>query len=163
MLFFCNFSSNSQVHLTNYSFNSGGGIELTNNSTYKQSNTFGQPIIGKFSGSNFSVTIGFWQVTSIVTSVENEEILPIEFRLYNNFPNPFNPSTTIKFDIAERGLVTLKVYDILGREISTLVNEEKDIGRYEVSFGLPYLASGIYIYRLEAGSFVNVKKMLLIK
>jgi hypothetical protein len=85
------------------------------------------------------------------------------FALSQNYPNPFNPATTIRYDVAVRGLVTLKVYDILGREVSTLVNQVRDAGAYEVSFNAARFASGIYFYRLQAGSFVQTKKMVLVK
>jgi hypothetical protein len=94
--------------------------------------------------------------------------LPIEFLLSQNYPNPFNPSTTIRYSIPTSSLVTLKVYDVLGNMVSTLVNEEKPKGRYEVNFSTTgenayNLPSGIYFYRLQAGSYVETKKMILLK
>ncbi|MCC6255760.1 MAG: T9SS type A sorting domain-containing protein, partial [Ignavibacteriaceae bacterium] len=89
--------------------------------------------------------------------------IPITYELSNNYPNPFNPSTTIRYQIPKDGIVTLKIFDILGSEVATLVNEEKVAGKYEINFNASSLASGVYIYRFQAGSFVNSKKMLLIK
>lgn len=86
-----------------------------------------------------------------------------DYALEQNYPNPFNPSTTIKFQIPADGFVTLKVYDILGNEVTTLINEEKPAGRYEVNFNASSLASGVYIYKIQAGSFISSKKMLLLK
>ena len=86
-----------------------------------------------------------------------------EYNLEQNYPNPFNPSTTIKIQLPQDGFVTLKVYDILGNEVTTLINEEKAKGRYEVNFNASSLASGVYIYKIQAGTFMNSKKMLLIK
>ena len=88
---------------------------------------------------------------------------PDEFSLSQNYPNPFNPNTKIKFTIKEKGLVTLKVYDILGKEISTLVNDVKSQGLYDVDFNAAGLSSGIYFYSLQSGSNVESKKMILIK
>lgn len=85
------------------------------------------------------------------------------FILDQNYPNPFNPSTTINYQIPNNGLVILKVYDILGNEIKTLVNENKPAGRYSVSFNAGYLSSGVYIYKLNAVGFVSSKIMMLIK
>ena len=89
--------------------------------------------------------------------------LPVAYSLEQNYPNPFNPSTTIRYQIPKEGMVTLKVYDILGAEVATLVNEEKIAGRYEVNFDASRLASGVYIYRLNVNDFVNVKKMVMLK
>ncbi len=86
-----------------------------------------------------------------------------EYALEQNYPNPFNPSTTLKYQIPQNGFVTLKVYDILGKEVATLVNVEKTSGRYEVYFNASSLASGVYLYRLNVNDYVNVKKMLLLK
>ena len=87
----------------------------------------------------------------------------LTYKLEQNYPNPFNPETNIQFDLPKEGLVTLKVYDILGREVKNLVNEFKQAGSYIVSFDGSELSSGIYFYRLEAGEFVQVKRMVLIK
>lgn len=87
----------------------------------------------------------------------------IEYVLDQNYPNPFNPSTKISFSIKEEGLVTLKVYDVLGKEAAVLVNENKPVGNYEVDFDALQLPSGVYIYKLQSGSFSDVKKMLLTK
>ncbi|GIK22604.1 MAG: hypothetical protein BroJett005_20180 [Ignavibacteriota bacterium] len=86
-----------------------------------------------------------------------------EYSLEQNFPNPFNPSTKIKFQIPKDGFVSLKVYDILGNEITTLVNEEKSRGRYEVNFNGSSLANGAYIYKIQSGDFISSKKMILLK
>ena len=89
--------------------------------------------------------------------------IPATYDLSQNFPNPFNPSTTIRYQIPQDGIVTLKIYDILGSEVASLVNEEKIAGKYEVNFNASSLASGVYIYKIQAGSFINSKKMILIK
>ena len=96
---------------------------------------------------------------------ENNFTQPKEFLLYQNYPNPFNPSTSIQYAISNTQFVTLKVYDLLGREVATLVNEEKTAGSYEIEFGVKSLelSSGIYFYKLQAGDFVETKKMILLK
>jgi len=89
--------------------------------------------------------------------------VPKEYILNQNYSNPFNPTTMIKYEIPELSFVTIKVYDVLGNEITTVVNEEKPIGNYEVEFDATGLTSGIYFYQLQAGSFVETKKMVLMK
>ena len=89
--------------------------------------------------------------------------IPETFILEQNYPNPFNPSTRISYQLPVSGNVTLKVYDLLGREVATLVNEEKPAGSYEVSFDASQLSSGVYLYRLSSGSFIETKKMILMK
>ncbi|MBK7157093.1 MAG: T9SS type A sorting domain-containing protein [Ignavibacteria bacterium] len=89
--------------------------------------------------------------------------IPGNYKLYQNYPNPFNPSTKIKYDIKIDGLVTLKVYNILGSEVASLVSEVKQAGRYEVEFNGSNLGSGVYYYRLQAGDFSETKRMLLLK
>ena len=86
-----------------------------------------------------------------------------EYKLYNNFPNPFNPSTEINYQLPNDGNVKLKVYNIMGQEVMTLVNGFKEKGMYSVSFNAGSLTSGVYIYKLEAGNYVQIKKMILIK
>jgi photosystem II stability/assembly factor-like uncharacterized protein len=109
------------------------------------------------------------QVHSIIksreTTVSVDEYLNSNFYflLSQNYPNPFNPTTTIRYEISERSFVTIKVYDVLGSEVATLVNEEKTIGDYEVEFDGSGLTSGIYFYQLKAGNFVETKKMILLK
>jgi hypothetical protein len=89
--------------------------------------------------------------------------VPFAFGLFQNYPNPFNPSTTIKYELPKSSMVRLSIYDILGREMSVLVNEKKDAGSYEEKFDAAGLSSGVYFYRLVAGSFVDAKKLLLIR
>ena len=100
-----------------------------------------------------------------VSFVEEEQIneLPTGFLLSQNYPNPFNPSTIIKYHIPELSFITLKVYDLLGNEIKTLVKEEKPAGTYQIDFDGTELPSGIYFYQLKARSFVETKKMVLIR
>ena len=100
----------------------------------------------------------------MITDVEDHSSeIPFQFMLEQNYPNPFNPSSTIKYSIPASEFVTIKVYDVLGNEIATLVNEEKSAGNYELVFNATELSSGIYFYKLQSGSFVETKKMILIK
>jgi len=107
----------------------------------------------------------YWtdSITQIVTDVKDKISLPVNYRLYQNFPNPFNPSTTFNYSIPEQSKVVITVYDILGNEIETLVNEEKIAGTYEVTFDAGNLSSGIYFYKIQVGEFVESKKMVLLK
>ena len=110
--------------------------------------------------------IGVWKrpLSEMITSVKyTASNLPANFSLEQNYPNPFNPSTTINYYVAKAGLVTIKVYDILGREVATLVNEQKNAGSYNVLFNAATLASGVYFYRMQAGDFVEIKKLSLLK
>lgn len=92
----------------------------------------------------------------------NSEI-PTEYAMKQNFPNPFNPTTNIQFDLPQNNFVTLKIYDIMGREVAMLVNEFKTAGRYIASFNAVNLSSGIYFYKIQAGNFIQTKRMILIK
>ncbi len=123
-------------------------------------------------------TVGF--ITHIlavyynITSVnENTNLNPQNFKLEQNYPNPFNPSTKIQYEVSSRQFVSLKVYDVLGNEVATLINEEKSVGTYEVEFSAIggsasggdawNLPSGVYFYRIKAGSYIKTKKMVLLK
>jgi hypothetical protein len=107
---------------------------------------------------------GLWyRSISGLTEVKKETETPTIFSLSQNYPNPFNPTTKIKYTVPEMCLVRLKVYDILGKEIVTLVNEEKPTGSYEVEFNGSHLASGVYFYHIQAGSFSNTRKFILMK
>lgn len=94
---------------------------------------------------------------------ENTANVALNYQLDQNYPNPFNPSTNIRYTLAKPSKVTLKVYDILGREVQTLVNQEQTAGQYTVTFYAHNLASGVYFYRLQAGSFTEIKKLMLLK
>lgn len=97
------------------------------------------------------------------TGIVEKTTAPELFVLNQNYPNPFNPSTTISYQVPTNGMVTLKVYDILGKEVTTLVNEQKNAGVYSVKFNAANLTSGMYIYKIQAGNFTQTKKMLLMK
>ena len=98
-----------------------------------------------------------------ITSFNDNEKENLLFELNQNYPNPFNPNTTIKYSIPNAGMVTLKVFDVLGKEVTTLVNEEKSAGSYSVNFNAANLPSGVYFYCLKSGGFVETKKLLLLK
>jgi len=95
--------------------------------------------------------------------VNVNESMPTSFSLQQNYPNPFNPTTTIQFQLPTESIVTLKVYNLLGQEIRTLVNGDLHAGVHIVSFDASNLSSGIYVYRLQAGEFSQVRRMMLIK
>lgn len=165
-----------------------GGLLLTNASSYSE---FGVPItyFDPNSATPNKCTISFQMIDSVgsatlgsemylddlllsmdVVSDVEDEFQPLVFELAQNYPNPFNPSTKIRYTIPsftqykdEGSLVTLIVFDVLGNEVITLVNEDKPAGNYEVNFDASQLSSGIYFYKIQAGSFVETKKMLLLK
>ena len=101
--------------------------------------------------------------TYVYSDVVEVEIRPAEFILYSNYPNPFNPSTSIHYGIGSKEYVTLKIFDVIGNQVAELVNEEKEAGYYELSFNGSGLASGTYFLRIQAGNFVQTKKMMLLK
>jgi len=131
----------------------------------------------KFTDSNYGWLIGYDSSYSYkifrttngghggIVSVEdnNDNYTISNFILEQNYPNPFNPITKIEYQLPEPGFVTLKVYDILGREVVKLVNEEKLAGTYEITLYAEQLPSGVYFYRLQAGDYVETKKMILLK
>jgi hypothetical protein len=100
---------------------------------------------------------------TVTGDIEEVETIPTEFALFQNYPNPFNPSTLIKYEVPEKSFVSIRVYDLLGEELATLVNEEKSAGSYDVNFDAGQLASGFYIYTIKAGNFTSTKKMMLMK
>jgi hypothetical protein len=107
----------------------------------------------------------YWidSIQLIVTGVEYEDIQPLTYNLEQNYPNPFNPSTTFKYSIPTQSKILIKVYDILGNDVANLMDEEKPAGTYEVIWYAENLPSGVYFYQLKAGSFIETKKMLLLK
>ncbi|KAF0152271.1 MAG: Cna B domain protein [Ignavibacteria bacterium] len=142
--------------------NSGGSVNAIAN--------IGSEIFagGSFSaaGNSSANNIAKFSCTGTLTSIDDgvsDNELPKQFQLSQNYPNPFNPTTTIKYNLPNAGLVKITIYDILGREVRVLVNEEKNPGVYEVKFDAKNLASGVYIYTVKANSFFSSKKMLLTK
>ena len=116
-----------------------------------------------FAGTNAA---GVWKrpLSQIISDVENERtISPLSYSLEQNFPNPFNPSTTISFSIPGQEFVTLEVFNALGEKVADLVNETKTAGKYSISFDARDLASGIYLYKISAGNYTQTRKMLLVK
>ena len=144
---------------------SDAGIFLTDNRAYMadvvyQNNLF---VIGGLNSSGNAVDNVEFIVAGTPSSVERLSGIPNGFRLSQNYPNPFNPSTTISFSIPEEMFVSLKVYNSLGQEVSELINEIKPAGNYSVDFDAGKLTSGVYFYKIEAGAFSEIKKMILIK
>jgi hypothetical protein len=147
----------------------GGAVVAVNNST--SSNPF---ILTAPSAGTYTVNAGYkspsrvWGTTTanVTVSDVDEKLIganPTNFELYSNYPNPFNPSTKIRYAISKTAFTTLKVYSILGQEVATLINEEKAPGVYEINFDGLNLTSGTYLYKLQAGNFVETKKMILQK
>jgi photosystem II stability/assembly factor-like uncharacterized protein len=106
---------------------------------------------------------GIYKVNQTVTSVNSQSSKYYSFSLGQNYPNPFNPSTIINYSIPKSGLVSIKIYDLLGKEIKTLVSEEKSAGNYSVQFNGSNLSSGIYFYRMQSGNHMQTKKLILLK
>ena len=142
--------------------------------TWRSSSGFGYPVPENLRYSNTALqTAGSdgkalgdlnWfpeQITAV--SQKNTSAVPMQFTLSQNYPNPFNPATTIEYSIPQNSFVTLKVYNVLGQEIASLVNQEQKASNYTVNFDASRLASGIYFYKIQAGSFTLTKKMLLLK
>jgi len=140
----------SEIIDTTYSIQLQNGKYFWKVKSYTSSSTY-----------TFSNVMSF--VVNIPTDVNSEKDTPFEFYLEQNFPNPLNPSTTIKYSIPKSSQVTLKIFNTLGEELETLVNEDKPVGTYEVNWNAANLPSGVYFYRLQAGDFVETKKMILIK
>jgi hypothetical protein len=122
-------------------------------------------IIDGYAGNDGTLNGWSLQITlDSPTDVEEEDNLTLDdFALYQNYPNPFNPSTRIKYQVSSISQVSLKIFDLLGREAATLVDEEKPAGTYEVTFDASGLASGIYFYSIKARGFVETKKMILLR
>ena len=152
----------------------GAYVSTNNGSTWEESDT-GLPnsfaAIHALTTSNTKIYagtlfIGAWErpLTDYVTGVEpTNNQFPSEYSLQQNYPNPFNPSTTIEFSVPQESFVELKVFDVLGNEVSTLVSDTYSAGNYKTDFRAEKLPSGMYIARISAGNFVQTKKMILLK
>jgi hypothetical protein len=144
---------------------SNGGI-TTSDSIHILKSTVGQPAIGKVQDASIQHGAGFWYTTAnLVTGIEtvSGEPVPKTFRLDQNYPNPFNPVTTISFAIAKRTHVLLVLYDILGRQMITLVDETLGPGEYKVQLAADALSSGVYFYSMRAGEFRRTRKLTVLK
>jgi hypothetical protein len=115
------------------------------------------------SAASLAIPPSYWLNVTGVEAGNGQSSIPQNYSLLQNYPNPFNPTTTINYELPKEGLVTLKVYNILGKEVKTIVNEVEPAGNYKVSFDASKLSSGVYFYKIEAGSFVQSKKMILMK
>ena len=121
------------------------------------------------SGTNLFAGInngGVWvrPLSEMITGIkDNNNQVPAKFSLEQNYPNPFNPTTTITYSIPTNSFVTLIIYNLLGSEIATLVNEEKNFGTYKVIWNAQHIPSGVYFYKITAGAHSIVKKMILLK
>lgn len=142
----------------------GNGNYLTTNGTgvHEIDDTTGALVRTIISVTNFQY-ISEYDPTGVTNTGNKFNIIPDEYKLYNNYPNPFNPATNIKFAIPVGSFVSLKVYDVTGREVLSLVNEFRNPGEYTVKFDASKFGSGVYFYKLQAGFFTSTKKMLLIK
>ena len=149
--------------------NAQGTVVAFNNSTSNNPFILTAPGAGTYTvNAGFKSPSRLWGTTSAVinTTGIDEELIglaPSKFELYSNYPNPFNPTTNIRYAISQTAFTTLKVYSLAGEEVLTLVNEVKSPGVYELNFDAGNLASGTYFYKLQAGDFVQTKKMLLMK
>ena len=137
--------------------------------TFQQSGT-SQPLYGASAAGDSFIAVGRGGIilrskdtTTVSVDLGVDSKKPKKFELLQNYPNPFNPTTIIQYNITKTEYVNLKVYDVLGKEIETLVNDIKKPGNYEVTWNASNLSNGIYFYRLITPSFLVVKKMLLIK
>jgi len=139
-----------------------GGTDASGGS-YQLLGTVGQPAIGVAAGGSYVNEIGFWYMPSwVLTGIEDEE-LPLRTHFGQNFPNPFNPVTTIAFGLATPAHVTIKVYDVSGREVRTLVDADMEPGRYSETLNAAGLAGGVYFARMTAGDFTETMKLVLLK
>ena len=144
----------------------GGTVVAFNNRTSSNPFTLTAPGPG-----NYTVNAGYagplrWDSASVsitVTDVGENPSNPEEFRLYDNYPNPFNPSTTFKYSLPEASFTSLKIYDAIGNEVAVVVDEIKSAGTHQIEFDASGLSSGIYYYTLQAGSFIETRKMVLLR
>ena len=153
-------SAFAQYTIVSSVIGSGGGA--MSNGTYSMNGTVGQAVVGPSAGTSFMVDQGFWHPLLLTNDVQVGDASG--YSLDQNFPNPFNPTTTIRFSVPERVRVTLKVMNLLGEEVKRIIDGEyKESGTYEVEFSEQGIPSGTYVYRLEAGNFVKSRKMVLAK
>ncbi len=150
----------------------GAGATETADAKISMVGTFGQPMVGIVGSNSQGHVAGFWARVASGTSTEVEKLtgdeIPVQFELRGNYPNPFNPTTMIRFQLPERERVTLTIYNMLGKIVAVLVDTEMSAGDYRVTWdarddiGNP-VSSGTYLYRLESTNFSSVRMMTLLK
>jgi hypothetical protein len=172
-MFISEISINPSTVKLNYSVESGNfqQVDMTYDGTLRYNYVFPDLsnnqniefyfIYNDMSGGNYREPVS-GNYGQLVLDVE-EDNNPANFVLYQNYPNPFNPATTIKYQIPEDGFVTIKIYDILGNEVKTLINEQKSKGSYSLMLDSSDLVSGVYIYRIQVNNFTSAKKMMVLK
>ena len=146
------------------SFSSGG--EISSNNDYSLNQVIGQTFVGITSNSNYTISSGtVYNFKGMVTGVNDNQYfgIPDNYSISQNYPNPFNPSTKINYALPKSSLVKIKVFDVLGREVINLINEEQTAGYHEVVFNASSLPSGVYFYNILAENFAQTKKMILMK
>jgi len=143
----------------------GSGYTASTDSSTVLKGTLGQPVIFTAADTATIASQGFWYQISrdIVTGIDDEITVPEIYDLKQNYPNPFNPSTTIVFTLPKATDVQLRIYNVLGQEVGTLVDETLQAGQYDIKFEARGLAAGLYFYRIQADRFVETRKMLLVK
>jgi hypothetical protein len=164
LLVFC-LTASSQTRIPFLSANSGVSMGAAGSVSILSALT--QPMVGSSSGNGVTVhsSLGAYsKFLSVTTSVGRDDgTVPAEYSLSQNFPNPFNPVTTIRYGIPAAGRVTLTVYDILGRTVAVLVDAIHQPGRHDATFDGMRYSSGVYFYRIQAGDFQSLKKMVMLK
>ncbi len=158
-----NSSTGNQNQVSRYSY-SGNSSDMAEDLAITPTNKivvtgFSELLIESSSSQSYISTLSLdWG-----SEMSSNPLIPKSFSLYQNYPNPFNPSTSIKFDLTDASLVKLAIYDMLGREVDVLINQQLGAGTHNISFNAGNLASGVYFYKIETGSFSDIKKMTLVK
>lgn len=160
------FSQTSQVRLSTFS----GGFAVPQSSTTRAQSMVAQSFVGVSANATTRILSGFLPAVDGILDVGGTSggAIPLVYALGQNYPNPFNPATRIQFSVPGTAHVSLKVFDVLGREIVSLFDGEKSAGKYSVDFNASNLASGVYFYRIQAigtdkSSYVDTKRLILVK
>jgi hypothetical protein len=146
-----------------YSWNGSWNNESKDNAAYDENNNLAEWISQQWNSSDWENTDRYLYTYSSTTDADEIPGLITDYSLSNNYPNPFNPSTLIEYQLPKEGFVSLRVYDIAGREVASLVNQHQVPGEYSVNFIANNLASGLYFYHLKANNYSSTRKMMLLK
>jgi len=159
------FVSQSQISVIQWSSLSNGfGFSASKNSILET--VLGQPFVGTTKSASTLISSGFMlgpPLSSNPTDVQGGQLTPMQFSLQQNYPNPFNPSTVIRYTIPERSHVSMRLFNLLGKEVASLVDEMQTPGEHTVRVTPHSLASGVYVYRLTAGKFIDQRKLVFLK